>query len=40
MNSKPSNPTYINLNDLEEEMALNETEINVYGVIIEASFPY
>jgi len=40
MNSNPSNPTYIKLNELEDEMALNETEINVYGAVIEASFPY
>ena len=40
MNSKPSNPNYINLSELVDEMALNNTEIFTYGVIIEATFPY
>lgn len=31
---------YTQLNDLEEDMALTEQEINFYGVVIDASFPY
>jgi len=40
MNSKLSNIEYITLGQLDDELALQEIEVNLYGVVIEASFPY
>jgi len=31
---------YINLNALNEEIAIKEEDVNFYGVVIDATFPY